>query len=248
MTHATYPGAPASLVERWEQRREPMGFGPGEGLPGLDANLAAIAQAIVPETLPPLPRGAGRHARKEREIAPEFAGQSALYLLHALTVAHLRKRHFPAHAPALFRRLWAEMRTPLLAGLPTRWLISAAITFADHGLTEGERRLGAELNVLFSLIKLYEFERLFSGRAPDAAFRMGRRSRAALPLGMPEFALGSGGLDINLLAPIWQRAEREPVLGPIAVALFERMNADPGTIFARLAAMRARKAARAAQT
>jgi hypothetical protein len=38
------------------------------------------------------------------------------------------------------------------------------------------------------------------------------------------------------------------VLGPIAVALFRRLNSDPGTVFARLAAMRARKLRRRNKT
>ena len=244
MTNPVHPGAPDSLIAHWEKRRGAMAFGPGEALPALDADLDAIAAQMVPTNWPPLPEGASRHAQKSRELAPEFAGQSALFHLHALLIAHLRKRGFPEHAPVLFRRLWVERAPDLIPGLSTRWLMSAAITFGDHGATEGERSLGREMGMLFSLMKLYEFERLFSGNAPGQPFRMGNRAEADLPLGMERFSLATGGLDINLLAPLWQRALAEPVLGPLACDLLGRLNHDPGTVFARLQAMRAKKQAR----
>lgn len=232
----TYPGAPESLIGLWEKRRGPLAFGPGEAWP--EGDLAGLLMARVPDPLPPLPPGASGHATKEHEIAAEFPGKPVLYVLHGLLIAHLRKRRAPKGTGDLFRRLWTEKAGVLIEGLPTRWLISAAITFGEHGVTEGERTLGRELSVLFSLMKLYEFERLFSGTAPDVAFAPKGRAKAPLPMDMEPFSLMSGGLDVNLLAPIWARAQGEPVLGPLALALLDRLNADPGTLFRRLAAMR----------
>lgn len=240
----TYPGAPASLIALWEKRRGPLAFGPGEAWP---EGLAEMLEARVPDPLPPLPPGASAHAVKQHEIAAEFVGQPMLFALHGLLVAHLRKRRAPAGTADLFRRLWTEQSAALIAGLPSRWLISAAITFGEHGVTEGERMLGRELSVLFSLMKLYEFERLFSGHLPDQAFAPAARRKAPLPMGMEPFALVSGGLDVNLLAPIWARAEGEPVLGPLALALLDRLNGDPGTLFRRLATMRAARSQQIAQ-
>lgn len=245
MSNPVYPGGPEALIDQWEERRGRLGFGPGEFLPGLDTDLAALARAPLPGSLPPLAPDAGQHARKVREIAPEFAGRPALFLLHGVTIAHLRKRRFPKHAPELFRRMWKEQAECLLH-LPARWLISAAITFGDHGATEGERSLGREFNMMFSLMKLYEFERLQSGLAPDDPFPPGRRHPGPLPLGMEPFSLTTGGLDVNLLAPLWQRAANEPVMGPLAMTLMERLNEDHATIFGRLQKMRVRKGARAA--
>lgn len=246
MRDPVYPDAPESLIAQWDARRTRLGFGPGEELPGLDIDLGALAMAKVPASLPPLAPDAGQHARKVREIAPEFVGQPTLFLLHGVTIAHLRKRRWPKHAPALFRKMWEDQAECLLR-LPARWLISAAITFGEHGKSEGERSLGRELNMLFSLMKLYEFERLQSGLAPAEPFPAGRRNPGPLPMGMEPFSLTTGGLDINLLAPLWLRAGNEPVLGPLALALMERLNLDHGTIFGRLQKMRARKAARVAQ-
>lgn len=242
----TYPGAPDTLIALWQKRRGAMGFAPGEALAPLDCDLARLAATH----LTPAPvNGAGEksaHASKEQELRLDLGSKSELALLNALVTAHLRKRRFPAHAPALFQRIWQEQGGQLCDELSTRWLISSAITFGEHGVTEDQRSLGRELGMMFSLMKLYEFERLFSGFAPNQAFDLGKRSTAKLPLDMPGFSLASGGLDINLLAPLWQRANAVPVLGPLACVLLERINGDPGTLFRRISVMRKKKRARQA--
>ncbi|WP_096786111.1 hypothetical protein [Rhodobacter sp. CZR27] len=229
------------MIVRWRRRRVALEFAPGEALP-FDADLAALARTPLQDAGPP-GAGASSHARKRHEIARDMAGQSELALLNALCIAHLRKRHFPDGTVALFRRIWLEQAEALLAELPARWLVSSLITFGDHGATEAERRLGAQMGVLFGLIKLYEAERLFSGLAPDEPFRLGRRAKAPLPLGLPGFSLAKGGLDVNLLAPLWAEAQAVPMAGPIALVLLDRLNADAGTIFRRIARMRERQAA-----
>jgi hypothetical protein len=239
----TYPGAPEALIAHWDKRRGPMRPADGEGLADLTTDLAALRSKILPPVRPPLPENSSRHATKEHELHRELGGQSELVLLHGLVIAHLRKRRFPEHAPALFRKIWVEQGAHLLEMLSTRWLISAVITFGEHGKTASEQALGREMGMMFSLMKLYEFERLFSGKAPDETFGL-RKVDAELPLGMTPFSLAAGGLDINLLAPIWQRAQAEPVMGPLALRLLERLNQDPGGLFRRIGAMRAKKQAR----
>ena len=123
--------------------------------------------------------------------------------------------------------------------LPGRWLISSVITFGDHGETEAQRRIGLSLNMLFSLMKLYEFERAFSGSP-----RMRRFRRAPIPgIGACRWACRirppHGGLDVNVLAPIWKEAQKEPVVGPLACHLLHRLNADPSNLFRRIWLMRA---------
>jgi hypothetical protein len=245
LTGPTYANAPESLITHWEKRRAPMGFSKGESLAGLDTDLALLQQTPLRDIPYPLPDNASRHCAKEHELRREMGGQSELVLLHAMVISHLRKRSFPAHAPALFYKIWAEHSADLLAVLDTRWLISAAITFGDYGKTVGEQMLGRELGMLFSIMKLYEFERLHAGKTPDDAFGL-RRVDAKLPLGMTPFSLASGGLDINLLAPLWQRAQAEDVMGPLACTLLDRLNSDPGGIFRRINAMRSKKQARIA--
>lgn len=247
MSDLTYPDGWDAAIARFEARRAPLGFGPGEALPPGDCDFAPLRATPVAAPTAPEARPSA-FARKRQALAEELQGQPELALLHALLIACLRKRDWPDQAPALFRRLWSEEAATLTAVLPTRWLISAAITFADHGATEGERSLGQSLKVLFSLLKLTEFERLYSGFEPAQPFRLGRRVKVPLPMGIEPFALRDGGLDINLLAPLVQQARDEPVLGPLALLLLDRLNADPGTLFRRLGLMRETLLARKSTT
>lgn len=229
------------VIARYEARREGLRFADGEQFPSADTDLAALFRR--PHLAEPK-IGGSSYAKKRQQLSPDFVGQPDALFLHALLISALRKRDWPEAAPLLFRRLWFEHGEELRAQLSTRWLISAAITFADHGETEGQRRLGQSLKVLFSLLKLTEFERLYSGNAPDKPFNFGKKSQSPLPMGLEPFALRHGGLDINLLAPIVQEARETPQLGPIALELMDRLNADQGTIFRRLKKMRQKLEAR----
>lgn len=232
-----YPDAPQSLIASWQHRRKPLSFHEGEALPPLDCDLDAFRDEIL-SAPQPLGNHASGYAHKRADIQQEFTGKSALCALNGLLIATLRKREFPAHTPALFHRIWREQGTFLLENLPTRWLISSIITFGDHGRTEEQRSLGQMMNVLFSLMKLYEYERLYSRTPAAQPFGLRMTRRRGLPLDMPGFSLLDGGLDINLLAPIWQKAQAEPLAGPIASLLLDRLNMEKRGIFRRLDMMR----------
>lgn len=237
----TYPDAPDSLIGIWRQRRRRLKLAARDWFPSADLDLAPLLATRIPDTIPPLEGPQTLHAKKLHQMRVELAGQPELAAVNAILIAHLRKRLQPAHAPALFRRIWAEAGPALMPGLPGRWLISSVITFGDHGETEAQRRVGLSINLLFSLMKLYEFERLHSGVDPATPFPIRRIRQRRLPLDMPHFNLGSGGLDINLLAPIWAEARAVPVVGPMACHLLQRLNADPGNLFRRIGIMRAGK-------
>jgi hypothetical protein len=234
----TYPDAPDSLIALWMRRRGPVLYGRNESLPPPDVDLKALLAETVPLT-EPAPRRPSHYMRKLLQLRQELAGKSELAALNADLIVHLRRATHPDHAPMLFRRIWQEEGPALMAELPGRWLISSVITFADHGETEAQRRIGLALNMLFSLMKLYEFERGFSGVAGDAPFQEKPPQGMTLPLGMQKFGIRNGGLDVNLLAPIWEEAQREPVVGPLACHLLHRLNADPSNLFRRIRLMRA---------
>ena len=240
-----YPRGIAGILEQMEARRAPLGFGRGEALPPLDCDLDALRDRTVP---PPgdAPASRSGHARKSFEIARELRGQSALLHLTALLIAHLRKRSQPAHCAPLFHRIWAEQSDFLLAEMDLRWKVSSLTTFGDHGATAAQRSTGLALSTLFASMKLHESERLFSGRAADRAFSLDGRARGPLPLEMNAFALGDGGLDVNLIGRLWQESETDAVIAPLAQDMLTRLIADPRTVFRRLHILRARKARRAA--
>lgn len=235
----TFPGGLPDMLDSYENRRSPFEFG-AETLPALDTDLAALTHRIVPESATVLPEGDLRTSwdRKRVQIAREFVGSSELAFLNAQLVSNLRKRSYPRHAPALFRRLWAEHPDHLLSTLNLRWLVSSAQTFADHGDTPTQREVGHALRMLFGLMKIYEFERLFSGASPDTPYTFRNKADAHLPFEMKSYSLEKGGLAVNLIAPIWTRALNDATIAPLVDYLMSELNKDPGSVFRRLKLMR----------
>lgn len=235
----TFIGGIKSLVGRYERRRVRIKIvEEDEALPPLDVDFAPLKVARLPESPEKPLESASMAANKRYDQMKELRGQTELALLNATLIAHLRKRKYPDHAPNLFRRLWAEEGDWLMANLNNRWLISSVITFAHHGTTEADRRAAQNLNVLFSYMKLAEFERQFSGVPARKPFVMGRRVKERLPMDMPGFALVRGDLEANFLASLWLDAEAAPNVGPLACHLLEQLNRDPRTLFRRLLLMR----------
>ncbi|EBA11463.1 hypothetical protein [Roseobacter sp. CCS2] len=235
----TFPGGIASLLPQYQKRRALL---TGADLPSQDVDFKALAAMPLPPQVMPRPDGLSRTDKKRHMLLGELAGHSELALLHGLLISHLRKHSYPDRAPALFLRLWAEEEAWLLENLPTRWLISAVITFAEHGTTEADRNLAARMNMLFSLMKIYEAERCFSGNAAQEPFRTQNRNKSPLPMGMRDFSVLQGDLEAHLLAPLWRDAERAPNIGNLTRHLLNTLNTDDGTVFRRFAIMRARAA------
>lgn len=238
MTKETFPGGIRGLLPQYQKRRSLLTHDAGEELAPLDVDLSALAQQDLPKQVNPRPEGLSRIAKKRHMLLGELQGHTELALLHGLLVSHLRKHTYPDHAPALFLRLWAEQEDWLLDHLPTRWLISAIITFADHGETEADRKLAQSFNILFSLMKIYEAERTFSGAVPQKPFKIKDRNKSPLPLGMKDFSVLKGDLEAHLLAPLWRDSKNAPAIGRLARHLLTILNHDDGTVFRRFALMR----------
>ncbi|MFY0682471.1 MAG: glycosyltransferase family 2 protein [Thalassovita sp.] len=237
----TYEGGFEAILAQMETRRDPFVFGPDEALAPLDIDLEPLKQRMMRLGAPELKRSRTSYARKYRDLAEEFEGRSALLHLHGLLIANLRRRGQPAHCAALFVRLWAEQGSYLMAHLDARWLVSAVTTFGDHGVTATQRSVGQAMSVLFGMMKLYETERLFSGQKPTDEYEWKRRSASQLAMQMDPYAIAGGGLDVNLLGRLWQEAEPDPVLAPLAQRLLTLLVEDDKTVFRRLRAMRAQK-------
>jgi len=234
----TYPGGFDAILTQMEGRRDPFTYEGDEALPPLDVDLEPLKTARVDKRAPSVDGSRSTYARKLRELSDEFDGLPEIMLLHGLLIAHLRRRSAPPHTAALFLRLWAEESDWLLARLDARWLVSAITTFGDHGATEVQRRVGQSLSLMFGMMKLYETERLYSGAPPDEAFAWAKRPQTPLALQMDTYALGGGGLDVNMLGRMWQDAGTDPVLAPLARHLLELLIADDRTVFRRLRLMR----------
>lgn len=226
------------MVQIWRKRRVPINIAPEDGFPPLDVDFDPMSRRTILAESEINTASRSGLARRASEMVPEFVGASYLSFFNALMITTLRKRSWPDHAPALFNRLWKEKGDFLMDELNPRWLISSAITFADHGETEADRKVGQTLNMLFSMMKLYEAERLYSGFEPSQAFSTTERRNAPLPMSMPHFSLLEGDLETNLLAPILEDARLAPTAGPLAISLLRVLNRDDRNLFRRLSMMR----------
>ena len=230
------------LLDHYDRRRAPI---PGEvdfGLPAVDTHFGAAKSAKVKNQegfrfqsfLP----SATETNFKLDTLAKELEGESELKLLHAYLISHLRKRDRPLSVHQLFIRLWREEADYLLAELPPRWVLSAVISFAVCGENENQRSTGVAFNMFFSLVKLYEFERLFSGKKPKHLFKLERKVRADLPVGLTPFSLKNGDLDTNTLAQLYEIGRRDELTRRPCDHLFSLLMHDSGNLFLRLGAMK----------
>lgn len=235
-----YPNGLRGILDQMNARRAPLSFAKGEALPPLDCDLVALSRTRV--TIPAdSTRTKSDNARKIWELSRELKGQNALLLLNALLIAHLRKRSQPAHTADLFLRLWTEHSDLLIQEMDLRWKVSSLTTFGDHGATAAQRSAGLALSTLFGTMKLYESERLYSGRDADRPFTLDGRATSPLPLEMNAFSLTNGGLDVNMLGRLWEEANSDPVIRPLAHDMLHRLIDDPRTVFRRLHRLRVRK-------
>lgn len=233
----TYPAGYARMMARLERFEGQYADLHGV-LPRADHDLEAAERRLVAAPEAPSVAKPKDLRDKRQALAAEFAGRPELLLDHALLIAVLRRAPVPDHVPALFGRIWREGGRTLARELSTRWLVSAATTFADHGETEAQRSAGLALLTLFGLMKLYESERLYSGTPPDVPFPFGSYPDARPPLGLGRYSVGGGDLDLNLLGRIWREGEADEAVRPLAAALLHRLNDAPDTVFRRFILMR----------
>lgn len=232
----TYPGGFADLLPRAGKRRPYTGMAelltPYYELPHSDLWVASSQPAG-----PPVEHCAIA-AEKFDEFADHFAGRPLILTLHALTIAASRRDDPPEVARDLFLAIWRDCPHEMIAALDTRWKLSALQTFIRWGETEEARRAAACLTTFFQMLKLTETERLFSGFAPQRAFRIDRKAEADLPLALEPFSIRQGDLDRNLLAALWLDAEEDATLRPLACHLLNQLNRAESGLFHRLKRMR----------
>lgn len=237
-----YPGGFHALMRHRNSKRRPFSR-VEEVLPQRDVDLAVLASRIVtpPEDTYHDYEKRDFHA-KRANLQPEFVGQSELALLHALTIASLRRRDSPEVAAVLFLRIWEEHGADLVQTLSVRWQISAATTFADHGANMTQRSLGMGLSVMFDMIKLHDTERRLSGQPGRRPFRRKRgRELDGMPFGLDAYSFRSGDLDRNMLARFWELSEEDATIAPLARSMLRLAITDRRTIFARARRIMKRK-------
>lgn len=240
-----YPGGFWSLMRNRDMRQRPYS-NVVDVLPARDADFSVLQEATV-ESPTANADDFDKHdfRGKAASMQVEFAGKSKLLFVHALVIASLRRREAPARAEVLFQRIWAERGVELVQQLNVRWQISAATTFADHGLNMTQRSLGMGLSVMFDMIKIHETERRLSGQPGRRPFRRKRgRDIDLMPFDMEPYSLRMGDLDENMLSRLWALSEEDAVIAPLARAMLQLTIADRRTIFARMQRIKKRKKAK----
>ncbi|APG46460.1 hypothetical protein [Phaeobacter porticola] len=238
LDNENYPGGFYKLMRQLEKKETPF-LEAATALPPVDVDFSTLCAPLPPSggaAVTDLSDLADHHiAHKWQALRDEFADLPEIWALHALCIAILRRRDPPAEARQLFLRIWREQGANLASELSTRWLISAAATFADHGDTIEQRLGGQGLQMLFHLIKLHDSERRLSGRATDNGFpRIKGKDLDALGLGMKPYHLPHGDLDRHMLARLWRYAEQDSALQPLGVQMLRMVMSDPRSIFGRV--------------
>ncbi len=234
-----YRGGYAKLMKYLERRQRPF-HDADKILPPRDVNLRRLYRQTVPkatQSIEDLPRYDAQ--RKWLELQIEFEGQSELFRLHAMVIAMSRRTDPPADALPLFFRIWNEQGPLMAKKLSTRWLISAATTFADCGQNGDQRALGMGLSLLFDLIKLHDSERRNAGLSGDTPAPFVRpKDRPPLAYDMAAYSFEKGDLDKVMLARLWQLSERDATIAPLAVAMLRMVMVDQRSIFGRAQALK----------
>lgn len=160
-------------------------------------------------------------------LRAEFSGQSELCYTHAKIIVLIRRDFETRKQFALFEQLWAEEGDFLLENLNTRWLISAADTFADHSDDASVRALALACACLLNTVKIQETERLITNAqscsdSEQVLARLDAGERLPLFDGTSAFKLGT---DDTLRNMRWRmdRVARDNVAGSILLEVFARL-------------------------
>ena len=170
-------------------------------------------------------------------LRDEFIDQSELCYTHAKIIVLIRrdfesKKHF-----AIFENLWEEEKDYLLKHLNTRWLISAADTFADFSDDDSIKSLSVACSCLLNTVKMQESERFITNAHSsiddkEKMTRLDNEERVPLFDGTSVFKIGT---DDTLRNMRWRidKVAKINIAGEILLEIFLRLQ-EHDTIFKRL--------------
>jgi len=170
-------------------------------------------------------------------LRDEFVGQSELCYTHAKIIVLIRRDFEEKNHFAIFEQLWEEEKDYLLKHLNTRWLISAADTFADCSDDDSIKALSVACSCLLNTVKMQESERFITNAHSsiddkEKMTRLDNEERISLFDGTSVFKVGT---DDTLRNMRWRidKAAKINIAGEILLEIFLRLQ-EHDTVFKRL--------------
>ncbi|BBB24140.1 conserved hypothetical protein [Isorropodon fossajaponicum endosymbiont JTNG4] len=167
----------------------------------------------------------------------EFSGQSELCYTHAKIIVLIRRDFEIKKYFALFENLWHTEAKFLLKSLNTRWLISAADTFADYSDNDALKGLSIACSCLLNTVKIQESERFITNAQnykddKEKIIRLDNEERVALFDGTSVFKVGTDDTLRNMRWRIDKMAKIN-IAGQMLLEVFVRLQKFD-TIYKRL--------------
>ena len=170
-------------------------------------------------------------------LRDEFVGQTELCYSHAKIIVLIRRDFETKNHYLLFEQLWEEEKDYLLKHLNTRWLISAADTFADFSDDDSIKGLSVACSCLLNTVKMQESERFITNAQnfiddKEKMTRLDNEERISLFDGTSVFKVGT---DDTLRNMRWRidKVAKINTAGAILLEIFLRLQ-EHDTVFKRL--------------
>lgn len=172
-------------------------FGAGKASDALLGNeFSALKAQRIEGTTPDYTHGAEKNVEQHLlNLREEFAGQPELLYVHASLIVLIRREYKVDEHFRQFEKLWETEKDWLCSQLNTRWLVSAADTFADYSDNPTERALALGASLLANTVKMQETERYLQSTEamPDDNERLAELTSKRVDLfdGTSAFAVGT---------------------------------------------------------
>ena len=160
-------------------------------------------------------------------LRDEFVGQTELCYSHAKIIVLIRRDFETKNHYLLFEQLWEEEKDYLLKHLNTRWLISAADTFADFSDDDSIKGLSVACSCLLNTVKMQESERFITNAQnfiddKEKITRLDNEERISLFDGTSVFKVGT---DDTLRNMRWRidKVAKINIAGEILLEIFLRL-------------------------
>lgn len=177
-------------------------------------------------------------------LRAEFSGQPELLHYHATLIVLLRRDYKSEDQFHDFVALWEAEGDFLLSKLNTRWLVSAADTFADHSDDKSERAIALSVSLLMNTIKLQETERYLqcAESLADNDERKTELQTQRVPLfdGTSAFAVGTDDTVRNMCWRMKEVLQEETTCSKLLSEIFVRLQSEE-TVYKRFRDKHTRK-------